>query len=263
MSVVFVCGSHPRHAYVARALSRTGLLAGIVREKREDFIPEPPSELDDDLRELFIHHFKERDRVEAKVFGDAQWPNVLIQEVERTELNADSTIKFLKDLKPQLIISYGCHKLTDDFISQASKDAWNIHGGLSPQYKGAITHFWPSFMLEPQMTGMTVHKLTQDLDAGDVVHQCVAPLVKGDQLHRLAARAVEEIAKELPTLIDRLMSGVEIRTKKHNTSGKLWSSKDWSPHHLNLIYKFYEDKIVDYYLAGNFKQKEPEVFRQF
>jgi hypothetical protein len=32
---------------------------------------------------------------------------------------------------------------------------WNIHGGLSPWYRGAITHFWPSYMLEPQLTGMS------------------------------------------------------------------------------------------------------------
>ena len=46
-----------------------------------------------------------------------------------------------------------------------------MHGGLSPWYKGGATHFWPTYLIEPEFTGITVHETTKDLDAGAIIHQ--------------------------------------------------------------------------------------------
>jgi methionyl-tRNA formyltransferase len=118
-------------------------------------------------------------------------------------------------------------------------------------------------MLQPQMTGMTIHELTDKLDAGDVVHQCTADLVRGGGIHDLSCRAVEKIGIELVELIKMLVEGETITKKSHKTSGKLWIGKDWRPEHLELVYKFYNDRIVDHYLDGKFSQEEPNLHRQF
>ena len=55
----------------------------------------------------------------------------------------------------------------------------------------------------------------------------------------------------------------KIIKKSHKTSGKLWIGKDWRPEHLELIYKFYNDQIVDHYLNGDFLREEPNLHRQF
>ena len=65
------------------------------------------------------------------------------------------------------------------------------------------THFWPSYFLEPQMTGMTIHDLTQDIDGGNIIHQNSVSLVKGDSLHDLACRAVKEMGNDLNILISK------------------------------------------------------------
>ena len=118
-------------------------------------------------------------------------------------------------------------------------------------------------MLQPQMTGMTIHELTNKLDAGDVVHQCKADLVRGDGIHDLSCRAVEKIGTELVELIKMFVDGETITKKSHKTSGKLWIGKDWRPEHLRLIYELYDDQIVDYYLDGKFLEEEPVLHRQF
>ena len=74
---------------------------------------------------------------------------------------------------------------------------WNIHGGLSPSYKGCITHFWPSYLLEPEFTGMTLHKLTSDIDGGEIIHQTVVNLNKDDGIHENAARCVKEFSDNI------------------------------------------------------------------
>lgn len=263
MNLIFITGDHPRHAFIARTLATTGLLSAIIREHRGHFVPQPPAGLSASLTALFNHHFKLRSEVENTVFGPAIWPEVEILDTSMEALNGPATQALIRRIQPQLLLSYGCHRLDEATLSLAPGDAWNIHGGLSPWYRGAITHFWPSYLLEPQMTGMTVHQLTQQLDAGAMVHQCVAPMVRGDGLHRLAARAVETLATELPQLVTMQHQGQAIQLHHHTTPGKLWLARDWRPEHLKLIYECYEDKIVDAWLDGQLDNRPPELHRQF
>ncbi|WP_417449916.1 formyltransferase family protein [Kordiimonas sp.] len=263
MKVVFVTGDHPRHSYIARALARTGYLTAIVSERRDAFMPEPPAHLGDPLKTLFRHHFQKREESEARHFSTLEWPNVPRHDTTADALNGSEVQSLLTRYKPELLLSYGCHMLSPETLACVPGERWNIHGGLSPWYRGAITHFWPSYMLEPQMTGMTVHDLTTALDAGDVVHQCAADLMRGDGLHDLAARAVLKLADELLILLEKLASGGNIIKHAHKTSGKLWPSRDWRAEHLHMIYEVYGDRVVDHYLDGAFEQKEPKLHRQF
>lgn len=263
MKIVFVTGNHPRHAYLARALAATGKLSGLIIEEREQHIPKPPEHLSEALKKLFRLHFDNRAVVEDKHFGPAVFPDVPKLLVSHQTLNDSETHQFVRQHNPGLLLSYGCHMLTDDTLAKATGLKWNIHGGLSPWYRGGVTHFWPSYMLEPQMTGMTVHELTQKLDAGDVIHQCVADLIRGDGIHQLAARAVDKIASELDQLIAMAERQQLSPPRAHKNDGKLWMGNDWRPEHLRVVYELYQDKIVDHYLDGEFTMFEPELIRQF
>jgi folate-dependent phosphoribosylglycinamide formyltransferase PurN len=263
MKVVFLTGSHPRHAYIARSLANYGVLSGLIIEDRGAHIPKPPGDISDDLRELFNLHFQKRYHSENEFFGKDILPNVNILQVSKDELNSRKAVDFIKSINPELIISYGVHILSDEIINSGQGEAWNIHGGLSPWYRGNITHFWPSYFLEPQMTGMTIHNLTKDIDAGDVVHQNRAELVKGDGVHDIACRAVIGIADELPKVISLFKKNGKIKKYSHKTTGRIWTSNDWRPDHLRLIYEFYNDKIVDLVLDGKIKGKMPKLYRQF
>lgn len=265
MSIVFITGNHPRHAYIARCLAATGKLKKVIIEQREAHLPAPPADIDAQLKSLFRAHFAKREEAEFEMFGAPQWPDVETVNIDVQALNTEYVKQHIAATDPDLLITYGCHMLSDDTLACATGEKWNIHGGLSPWYRGAITHFWPSYMLEPHKTGMTVHELTQDLDAGAVVHQCVAPLYRGDGLHQLAARAVLKIGDELPQLVGMLYEqGANSITKlAHTTTGKLWLGSQWRPEHLKLIYQFYNDDIVDHYLDGKFGKSELKLHRQF
>lgn len=263
MKIVFITGSHRRHAFMARQIASTGYLAALVVERREVFLPEPAEDLDADLKALFRRHFLAREKTEKAMFGELEWPDCYRLEVTKESLNGSAVHNLLRNINPSLLLSYGCHKLSRDTVNQVDGEAWNCHGGLSPWYKGAVTHFWPSYLLEPQMTGMTVHDLTEQLDAGAIVHQCVADLVRGDGLHDLAARAVLKLGKELPPLIERVAQQEEIHKKPQDTNGMLWLTRKWRPEHLRLIYELYNDDIVDQYLDGKLAQTPPKIFRQF
>lgn len=263
MKVLFMTGSHPRHAYMARCIESSGFLSGLVIEKRESHIPKPDTNLDDQLKKTFNNHFNKRAISENSFFGDSKLPATEILKVSKENLNGLLTHDFIKSIKPDLIISYGVHMLDDKIINISNYESWNIHGGLSPWYRGNITHFWPSYFLEPQMTGMTVHELTQEIDHGDIVHQTLADLVPGDSLHDLSCRAVISLGREINKLLHLFSDKKEIKKISHTTSGRIWTGKDWRPEHLKLIYEMFDDKIVDHYLSGSFIKREPKIFKQF
>lgn len=263
MKILFATGSHPRHAFIARQLHKTGALAGLIIEEREIHVPQAPSSLPVATQKLFDHHFLKRAEAEEHFFESQDLPKTELHRTNLEQLNGPDVQAFIQRINPDLLLTYGVHVLNRDTLDCATGERWNIHGGLSPWYKGAITHFWPSYLLEPQMTGMTVHELTDQLDGGPIVHQNVAQLVRGDGLHELACRAVTDLASELPQVIGTLNNKKRVIKHQSTTTGRIWRSTDWHPSHLHLIYDSYNDAIVDCHLDGLFSDKPAKLHRQF
>ncbi|GAA6194426.1 methionyl-tRNA formyltransferase [Phaeobacter gallaeciensis] len=259
MSLIVITGDHPRHKYLANQLAEAGLLSGWVIERRKPFMPEAPAGLGDDLTRLFNLHFKRREEAEERFFGTPSVPKDLrVLDVTPETLNDVATRDFIRAGNPNLVLSYGCHKLTDQLIAEAGCTFWNTHGGFSPQYRGVTTHFWPSYMLEPQMTGVTMHETTSHIDGGAVIHQNAAlELHAEDGLHDLAARTVKAYADEIPALLGKALQGDLPAGQPQKTSGKIWIGSDWRPEHLRLIYDTYEDRISAAALRGEIEGRVP------
>lgn len=251
--LVFFTGSNPRHGYVAQQLWEQGCLTAVIQEQRLDFDPVTPNGLSDHMLKLWKHHFVQRKIQEERFFADS-WQaledtagnKLEILKISTEETNSSQVVEFLKKYQPDLVLSYGCH-----FIKQSTQQAvpnalfWNIHGGLSPFYRGTVTHFWPSYFLEPQMTGMTLHYTQSRLDGGDILLQTTYPMTAHDTLHAVACRTVQTGAQQIAQNIASLKSGVILEGSKQSTSGKLFLNSDWRPEHLRVIYDLYDDAIVD------------------
>lgn len=261
--ICLITGNHPRHKHFATNLILTGKICSWVIEEREEFVPQPPTNISDDLKSLYELHFNERESVEMEVFGASvkaeHEVSTPIFKVSHRELNGDNTIQFVKQTSPKLVLSYGCHKLNENFLKTVGVRFWNTHGGLSPEYRGVITHFWPSYFLEPQMTGMTLHETTNFLDAGAIIFQTAAPMVRGDTLHRLAARNVEVFAEQLSDKITFLNFSNLPTGKTQVGYGKVFMGKDWRPEHLRFIYETHADAIVDKVIDGVIEGREPKL----
>ena len=239
--ILIIIGDHPRHIYLAKYLQKQFKNIAIILERREQFLPKISNIFNNSeyrlKKDLYERHFFERKITEAKFFGDNNSNdffekclknNIPIHRCEKETLNSKETIKFI-----ELVI--------------LPKKSFNLHGGISPWYKGSITHFWPSYFLEPQMTGMTLHQLTSDLDAGGIVHQNSGVLVKGDGIHDLSCRTLKSFISELPYVINKILID-DFHLEAQKSKGKLWLSSDWRPEHLRLVYDFFNNRIVDYVL---------------
>jgi folate-dependent phosphoribosylglycinamide formyltransferase PurN len=266
LKIVFLTGSHTRHNYVAWQLWKSGLLQGLLVEQREAFIPEPPKGLNELDTANFIRHFKDRDASESRflaVGDDTAFHDIPVRRVTPNELNDEGTKQWLTELKPDFVLSYGVHKIDAAVLEVMPEYAWNIHGGLSPWYRGNTTLFWPFYFMQPNWAGMTIHQLTAKLDGGPIIHHSTPELVRGDGIHDVASRAVMQVTEDLVRILGMVRSGVSIMPQKQKSSGKLFLGEDWLPQHLRVIYDTFDNDIVDRYLDGEFGHRQPPLIKAF
>ena len=66
----------------------------------------------------------------------------------------------------------------------------NIHPSLLPKYRGLDTHR-RAIQAGDEMTGCSVHLVTEELDSGDILSQAEVPILAGESETTLEARVLE------------------------------------------------------------------------
>lgn len=86
-------------------------------------------------------------------------------------VNIPEAIKFLKGLKPDLfvVIAYG-QILSQEILDTPKIFSINVHASLLPKYRGAAPINWAIIKGE-KATGVTVMKMTNEMDAGQIILQ--------------------------------------------------------------------------------------------
>jgi hypothetical protein len=184
--------------------------------------------------------------------------------VSQEDLNSPSTLEFIRKVDPHVILSYGCHKLTEKLTSLAKWSALNIHGGLSPKYKGAATHFWPAYFLEPHWTGVTLHTTTPQIDSGAIYLQTAVNIDPNHGIHENACQALVNFCDKFGAILENFNSetGLPVAVSQKGASRE-FRDADWNPHHLRLIYDTYGNRVNAYCLENGLAGVKPELINVF
>jgi phosphoribosylglycinamide formyltransferase-1 len=102
--------------------------------------------------------------------------------------------------------------LSPAFVAQWRGRIINIHPSLLPKYPGLDTHA-RTLAAGDRVSGCTVHLVTEEVDAGDVLAQAEVPILPGDTAealaqrvlaaeHRLYPRALAEFVRRRPARSD-------------------------------------------------------------
>lgn len=263
MKLILITGNHPRHFYLANELSSSFKNIIWIIEKRESFIPKPKKNMSNKLKKLSKIHFTKRKNSETKFFGNTKFYKFtnLRRKVIIERKNFKRKIAFyLQNEKADVLITFGCGKIpTKIFKNNKIKNFWNIHGGLSPWFKGSITNFWPSYLLMPQYTGITLHKLSSKIDGGDILLQTSCKLNINDGLHDLNCRIILNFCKIFKKKLKKISLKKNIKGTKQKFEGKIWKKADWSEKHLIIIYEKFKDKIIKFCVKNNLIKIKPKL----
>jgi len=123
-----------------------------------------------------------------------------------TDVNSDEYVAYAESLDPDVIASVAAtQKFESDLLDVPSNCAINIHSSLLPDYRGVSPSFW-TLLHDEEQTGITVHYMHEDLDAGDVVRQRPLSIRDDDTLHSLNERVAETGSDILVTALKDIRS---------------------------------------------------------
>ena len=107
---------------------------------------------------------------------------------------------------PALVVLAGFMRiLTPAFVQHYAGRLVNIHPSLLPAFAGLKTH-QRAIDMGCRFAGATVHRVTSELDHGEILDQPVGPVLPGDTAEALAARVLSQEHLMYPRALERLLA---------------------------------------------------------
>ena len=233
LSIMILCGRSARHLYVANALCAAAEPLVIVQETGGEWsLRKTLKKLrPDNLARKAWRWVRDRRRYsgnpEAKFFFPDANPRLdrpgLVHVVPH--INHPDVVHLAKALQPDLICVFGTSLIRGELLQQGRLGIINLHGGLSPEYRGADCTFWALYNGEPEKVGCTLHYIDAGIDTGRLIAH-VSPAVRsGDSELVLFWRAVQDSAVVYAQAIGRLAQG-EVLGLAQPGKGRLYQVKD-------------------------------------
>lgn len=233
LRLLVLCGRSARHLYVANALCRAGEVVAIVQETGGDW------SLGKTLKKLrptnlwrkVWRWLRDRRRYtgnpEAKFFFPDAATRLdhpeLVREVPH--INHPDVVKLARDVQPDLICVFGTSLIRGELLDQGRLGIVNLHGGLSPEYRGADCTFWALYNNEPDKVGCTLHYIDAGIDTGRLIAHISPEVGAGDTELVLFWRAVQDSAAVYAEAVERIARGEQFGALQPGR-GRLYQVKD-------------------------------------
>lgn len=203
MKITLFSSNQPRHINLARELSRIAATVYFVSEVNTVF----PGKMNDFYKksDVMQEYFSNVITAERKVFGEITFLpiNVRTLALKSGDLNMTSKAQLADALSSDVFVVFGASYIKGwliDFLVE--KNAFNIHMGLSPYYRGSSCNFWALYDENSAYVGATIHMLSKGLDSGDMLFHCVPSLEKHDTPFDFTMRSVAVAFKGLVGAIE-------------------------------------------------------------
>ena len=98
--------------------------------------------------------------------------------------------------------------LSSEFVEQWFGRLINIHPSLLPEFKGADA-VGDAIKAGAQISGCTVHLVSEEMDSGLIIWQSSVPVLEGDSKETLAARILEEEHRIYPKALKVICENIE------------------------------------------------------
>ena len=142
--------------------------------------------------------------------GNAGIPTKILSHRDFSNRSAfdHALIQFIDVYEPNLVVLAGFMRiLTSGFVTHYEKRLINMHPSLLPKYKGLNTHK-RALGAGDKNAGATVHWVTPELDAGDIIRQVEVPISAEDTEETLKAKVLDAEHRLYPSVIRDLSLGL-------------------------------------------------------
>ncbi len=204
MKITLFTGNQPRHVALMESLCEIAESVFVVQECNTVF----PGQVEDFHKksEVMRDYFARVIAAEESVFGKSRFgpSNARQLAIKTGDLNRLSPDVLRPALESDVYVVFGASFIKPPLVDVlVEKRAYNIHMGVSPQYRGNACNFWALQDRRPEFVGATIHLLSKGLDSGPMLfHTLPKPQeVDGFTLGMLAVKAAHR------GLIEHLKAG--------------------------------------------------------
>lgn len=242
LRVMVLCGRSPRHLYVANSLCAVSDVVAIVNETGSAFTWKKlfktlwPGNFFPKVGRWLRERGRDDEDRERRFFFD-EAPAVLARPEllkEFPHINHLELLALTRRLKPDLICVFGTSLLRGDLLKEGRLGIVNLHGGLSPDYRGADCTFWALYNGEPEKVGCTLHWIDAGIDTGGLIAH-ISPEIRPDDDERILFwRSVKTSAEVYAELVRRLGTGERFGQRQPH-KGRLYQVKQRGARHERTV----------------------------
>lgn len=268
LTVMILCGGSPRHLHVANRLCQAARPVAIVQEAGSHWSAKKVFNLmkPDKFFPKAWRWLRDRRRYtgdgEARFFFDGAEPRLERADllVRVPHINHPDVLALAEKLQPDVIAVFGTSLIRGPLLEKGRLGIVNLHGGLSPLYRGADCTFWALYNEEPEKVGCTLHFIDAGIDSGDLIAHVCPEVRQGDDELTLFWRAVRDSAEVYAELFERLERGERFGQAQPG-KGRLYQVRDRGLRHEQRL----ERRMLEGLLAGqnlprriSWFQRQPE-----
>jgi len=248
--IVILTGNQLRHDYFKMKFSRESEIEVVATYC--DII-EPAHRLGNQSENKVMRdHFASRTQCEKDFFAEyihAVPDHSSSIYIRRGAINEEKYIKEIRDINPDLIITYGCCIVKPPLIDLFPDRIINVHLGLSPYYFGSGTNFHPFANNELAAVGCTFMYLDAGIDTGEIIHQCRALVDASDNIHQVGNRLIQRMTTQFIQLVKGFDKIMPIPFPPHSREGKVYRAKDCTPATIQRAYQNLKEGICKEYVG--------------
>jgi methionyl-tRNA formyltransferase len=136
-------------------------------------------------------------------------------------VNTPAWIDQIRTWQPDLILSFSYkYILGEDILRVPSLGCFNLHCSLLPKYRG-IAPVAHAVMQGEQMTGVTLHVMTKEPNAGEIVDQESVVIAAEDTAQDVSDKCIVAARTVLERQIEALEAGTAPRKPQHDADASL------------------------------------------
>lgn len=264
MKLLIIVGTQLRHQYFLSKLVKNFNTVGIIEFKRT--LVAPPkidnsvfSSEDLKIEEAHLEKLQNKEKEYfLKEVMTLDKTNYTIKTVSTTEeLNSKEIVDWVKKLDCDVMLDYGSGILSNSFLDVLPDWKINLHGGLSPYYKGSATLLWPFYMQQPELAGATFHLLSKKIDAGDIIHHSRPVMYENDSVSDIGCRTIIQASSDIIKILNKLDKEKELLLYSQKT-GKLFLEKDYKPSIIRVVNDLFNRGMIKEYILN-----KPQIDSQY
>lgn len=127
----------------------------------------------------------------------------------------------LQSLDVDILISISATQIFKKaLIDLPKKECVNVHGTLLPRHRGVMGSWW-ALASGDKFTGVTVHRIVERLDAGEIILQQKVPITQNDSQFSIATKTKKISADLILIMLDQLRKDQIVLTKMDIIEGNI------------------------------------------